>query len=202
MKLLKLFIIAFLVILAGCTEPEETNDTTNEEELTEESVNEAYLKCGRWDGTVTFPVFAQLTATSKPIIDPELDGIDCGFHHPLPIAGNLSGFINILGRLNEEKSTYERISCSLDVSTGEPISYSVAEGQAVGRWGHKIFRETHSWTNLAQRTITGYSLITGGTGIYEGATGRTELEGVLNEDMSGTYKERGEIILVVKRHWI
>lgn len=83
------------------------------------------------------------------------------------------------GRLITEQSTWEISSCYSDFAT--MLNYSQIDGVNTVANGDSYTYSCTMTTDLSARTVTLDITVTGGTGRFEGATGRVVLSGVYTE---------------------
>jgi hypothetical protein len=190
MKTLKFLMIGFLVSSIGCTEniydPDAGPDQVNKKSST-------VVK------TVTIKVNGRVNA----IPDPELPQVTClpeNLGIILPGGGSCSGFSTVIGKFVQEESTYERVNCEFVMTDEGPAVYSESNVIITGNNGDQKYLVNKSWVHLTTGKLSGYSILTGGTGRFEGSEGRIEMTdaSIDPETGIGSWGEVGSMVLIVR----
>lgn len=195
MKTVNAFLVCLLglfLIISGCSK-ENTDDFVQEDLANEVELAEGgELKCTRGDGTITIRVFARLSSTS----DLSLPPVTCvpeEYGFTLAGGGNTSGYATLLGRVNEELSTYVLDDCAFASQTQLVLN---SHGQMSGRRGDLYYINVVNNIDLTTQTFTGTVVIEGGTGRFEGATGTVHMvDGVMHGDGTSSWKGYGTMTL-------
>lgn len=155
-------------------------------------------KSAKYEKTKTFPVKGWINI----IPDPEAPMFACTpaeAEVEMCSSGWIKGRETILGKIVEEKSTYEKQSCDVELTNEGPVIHNVVNGTVTYANGDKIFAENHTFINVVTGEIWGHTNQLDGTGRFEGITGTTYM---LNGKMIPTgglsWEEEGEVTLVLK----
>ena len=89
-------------------------------------------------------------------------------------SGWIKGRVTILGKIVEEKSTYEKQSCDVTIENGQPVVHNVVKGNVMYACGDITVCESHTFINVVTGEVWGYTDILDGTGRFEGATGKLD----------------------------
>ncbi len=114
-------------------------------------------------------------------------------------AGWIAGHSNILGKMIQEESTYQKLYCELQLISGEPVVYNEVSAEVKLVSGEKIFALAYVSINTVTGEVTGHTDYIGGTGRFEGITGTIQIvNGRALPDGGLYWDSEGEITLVIK----
>ena len=164
-----------------------------------EPENAPATKSAKYEKTKTF----QVKGWSQVIPDEAAGRFQCETFGPpfdMCAAGWMAGHLNILGgHLVQEQSTYTKLYCELMMTPEGPVVYNEVSANLHNTSGEKIFVLGYVWINTVSGEVTGHADYVGGTGRFEGMTGRTEVvNGVVLPDGGLYWDSVGELTLVLK----
>ncbi len=114
-------------------------------------------------------------------------------------AGWMAGHSNILGTVNKEESTYQKLYCELQLIAGEPVVYNEVSAELKYATGETVYGLGFLSINTVSGEVTGHTEFTDGTGRFKGITGTTRVvNGKVLPDGGLYWDTEGEITLVVK----
>ena len=181
MKKILCFILPLLFVMSSCNDYFSDDSEVNE------------LKSAKKEKYVTIKIHARLSSTvnyAVPMIScvPEIAEV------AVAGAGWIDGHSSLLGNVNQEESTYIITNCEFDPSTMTVSAFGTS--QMVGANGDMYYLDVVEFIDLTTMNFTGYVDLTGGTGKFKDATGHVEMiNGLVNDDGSGSWEGYGEIIL-------
>lgn len=159
----------------------------------------AVEKSAKYEKVKTFHVKGWINIIPDPeaplfLCTPEDFGIE------MCSSGWINGRETILGKIVEEKSTYEKQSCDVTMTIDGPVIHNVVNGTVTYANGDKIFAENHTFINVVTGEVWGHTDQLDGTGRFEGITGTTYmLNGKMIPETGGlSWEEEGEVTLVLK----
>lgn len=135
------------------------------------------------------------------IPDPEAPMFACTGVPPIEMcsSGWIKGRQTILGKIIQEKSTYEKKSCDVEMTNEGPVVHNVVTAEVMYACGDMTVCESHTYINVVTEEVWGHTDILYGTGRFEGATGTMyQLNGKMLPDGGLSWEVDGEIILVLK----
>jgi len=157
------------------------------------------LKSAKFDNTKTFALHGYVNSI------PNLDGpvVSClpeGSELALSETGWVSGYVNIIGKIVQEKSTYRGVSCEMIMTPEGPVVLITADVELIRSNGDKIILVSHMILDPLTNKISGYNEYTGGTGRFEGISGECNImNGVLDPETGiASWEEEGYITLILK----
>lgn len=114
-------------------------------------------------------------------------------------SGWVNGKHNILGKVVQDQSTYEKQYCTVTMTEEGPVVLNVVTADVLRINGNRTFASSHTWINVATGEVWGYVELTGGTGRFEGITGKIHMSnGVLLPDGRLQWEDEGYITLAIK----
>lgn len=114
-------------------------------------------------------------------------------------SGWLAGHLNILGKVVQEESTYEKLYCELMMTPEGPVIYNEVSAELQFATGGHVSGFGFVWINTVTGEVTGYAEYVSGTGRFEGITGTTQVvNGKVLPDGGLYWDSVGEITLVLK----
>lgn len=115
-------------------------------------------------------------------------------------SGWVSGHESILGKIVQEQSTYEKQSCDVTMTDEGPVVLNVVTADLLRTNGNRTFILSHTYINVATNEVWGYTDLVGGTGRFEGITGRTFMQDGSLDPETGmlSWEQEGYITLVIK----
>lgn len=186
MKRVFLLLIGILILCVACqddfVEPENTDVT----------------KSAKYEKIKSFEV----KGWTQIIPDETAGRFQCETFGPefdMCASGWLAGQLNILGKVDQEHSTYTKLYCELMMTPEGPVVYNEVSAVVQGVSGEKVFGLGFVWINTVTSEVTGHSDYIGGTGRFEGMTGSTQVvNGTVLPDGGLYWDSVGSITLVLK----
>lgn len=154
-------------------------------------------KSAKYGKTKTFHVKGWINI----IPDPDAPVFICTGDLPIEMcsSGWIKGRETILGKIVEEKSTYEKQSCNVEMTSEGPVVHNVVTADVMYACGDITVCESHTFINVATGEVWGHTDILSGTGRFEGATGTLyQLNGEMLPDGGLSWEVDGEVLLVLK----
>ena len=131
---------------------------------------------------------------------PQIDCIPVEADVSLTGSGWVGGQENILGKFDQQNSTYAKEFCEFSITPEGPVVYTRTNVILQNMNGEKLFVLNHMWINVINGEISGYSDIIDGTGRFSGASGRADMLNATVDPETGvaSWDEVGNITLVIK----
>jgi len=188
MKRIIFLLIGILILNVAC-----------QDEFVEPEISQANFTATKSEKLKTFHVKGQVDA----IPNYDLPLIICTpveYEVVLSSGGWVSGHENIFGKFVQEESLFTRDLCELSMTPEGPVVYSHASVELTKSNGDKIFVESYSWVNATNGDMTGYNVLTGGTGRFKGAFGQADMLNASVDLETGiaSWDEDGYMTLVLK----
>jgi len=115
-------------------------------------------------------------------------------------SGWIRGSSTILGRVIEEKSTYEKQGCDVMMINDEPVIHNVVTAEVMYACGDITLCESQTFINTVTGEVWGQTDVLDGTGRFKGATGTiNQLNGKILPEGGLSWDEDGYITLVLKK---
>jgi hypothetical protein len=188
MKRVFFLLIGILAFSVAC----QDNFVEPENELS------AVEKSAKFEKVKTFPVKGWINI----IPDPDAPMFSCTpeqFGIEMCSSGWIKGIETILGKIVEEKSTYEKQSCDVTMTDAGPVIHNVVTAKVTYACGDIAFCESHTFINPVTGEVWGQTDVLDGTGRYEGATGTMyQLNGKMLPEGGLSWEVEGYVTLVLK----
>jgi hypothetical protein len=163
-----------------------------------EPENAPVTKSAKYEKTKTF----QVKGWTQVIPDETAGRFQCETFGPpfdMCAAGWMAGHLNILGDVVQEQSTYTKLYCELLMTPEGVVVYNEVSAELLMSNGERISGLGFVSINTETGEVTGHAEYIGGTGRFEGMTGRTEVVNGKVLPEGGLYWDSvGEITLVLK----
>ena len=163
-----------------------------------EPENAPVTKSAKYEKTKTF----QVKGWTQVIPDETAGRFQCETFGPpfdMCAAGWMAGHLNILGDVIQEQSTYKKLYCELMMTPEGVVVYNEVSAELLMSNGERISGLGFVSINTETGEVTGHAEYIGGTGRFEGMTGRTEVvNGVVLPDGGLYWDSKGELTLVLK----
>jgi len=194
MKTLHYLLIGILFAAFGCSE--DFLPTENPEALL------AAKKKAEVPKTVTIPVHGQVTTFpdyTKPLLP--CTSIEIEMEMAVASEGTAKGHSTMIGTFVQEETTFETYLCDVQLTPeGFPVIYTESDVVITGQRGDQKFIKSCMWINVVTNEVTGFNELTGGTGRFEGISGRIDLADGRFDPETGSvcWKEEGYMDRVVR----
>lgn len=114
-------------------------------------------------------------------------------------AGWMAGHLNIIGKIIQEESTYQKLYCELQLIAGEPVVYNEVSTELQLATGEKVNVLGFVSINTVTGAVSGHADFVGGTGRFDGITGTLQVvNGVVLPEGGLYWDTEGEITLMIK----